>query len=234
MRKMLLVASFLVSAAAADAAEIRVSVQDDFLRAFRELAPRFERSTGNSLAVGEPADVVIVTAPEMDELARQGKVAKASRIDLARFSRGEPKTVTVLTGAVLTGARERKEATALLGFLSSRSAAPAIRKAGLEPTTRKPDLADLSEGTYFGNVISDSKGSSKSDVTLNVVRIDRNLVRITSDYARLPVVEVPLTRAMDQILMARGNTVFNLEMKKSPAQLGVSFNNEVSWAGARR
>jgi molybdate transport system substrate-binding protein len=135
---------------------------------------------------------------------------------------------------VLTGAQQPKEARALIGFLSSPAAAPAISNTGLEPVTRKLDLADLSEGTYFGDVISDSKGSSKGDVTLTVIRIDRNLVRVTSDYPRLPTVEVALTRAMHTVQAARGNTTFLLDQSKSPLQLGVSFDNEVSWAGAKR
>ena len=96
---------------------------------------------------------------------------------------------------------------------------------------RKPDLADAAAGTYAGDVISDSKGSSRSDVTLTVTRISKDLVRVTSDYPRLPVVEVPLTRAMGKILQQRGDTVFLLDPKE--ARLDVSFRNEVSWAGTK-
>jgi hypothetical protein len=110
---------------------------------------------------------------------------------------------------------------------------PAAQSAD-EPQKRKPDLGDAAEGTYGGDVISDSQGSSQSGVTLTVTRIGKNLVRVTSDYARLPVVEVPLTSAMGKILQARGDTVFLLDRSKSPAHLDVSFHNEVSWAGERR
>ena len=103
-----------------------------------------------------------------------------------------------------------------------------------DPAKRKPDLGDAAEGTYTGDVISDAKGSSQSGVTLTVTRIGKNLVRVSSDYPRLPVVEVPLTSAMGKILQARGDTVFLLDRSKSPAHLDVSFNNEVSWAGERR
>lgn len=99
---------------------------------------------------------------------------------------------------------------------------------------RKPDLGDAAEGTYFGDVISDSKGSSKSDVTLTVTRIGPNRVRVTSDYPRLPVVEVALTRAMDKILHASGSTTFLLDRKKDGTRLDVSFMNEVSWSGTKR
>ena len=99
---------------------------------------------------------------------------------------------------------------------------------------RKPDLGDAAEGTYEGDVISDSKGSSQSGVTLTVTRIGPNLVRVDSNYPRLPVIQVPLTQAMGKILQARGDSVFLLDRSKSPAQLDVSFGNEVSWSGQRR
>lgn len=99
---------------------------------------------------------------------------------------------------------------------------------------RQSDLADIAQGTYFGDVTSDSKGSSRSDVTVTVTRIGKNRVRITSDYARLPPVEVPLTRAMDRTLNASGTTPFFLDRSKTPMRLDISFINEVSWAGVKR
>ena len=60
----------------------------------------------------------------------------------------------------------------------------------------------------------------------------KNVVRVTSDYPRLPTVDVALTSAMGKILQQRGNTVFLLDRAK--ASLDVSFMNEVSWAGTRR
>lgn len=108
------------------------------------------------------------------------------------------------------------------------------RAGAAEDPKRKPDLGDAAEGTYAGDVISDSKGESRSGVTLTVTRIGKNLVRVTSDYPRLPVVEVPLSLAMGKILQARGDSVFLLDRSASPAKLDVSFRNEVSWSGVRR
>ena len=99
---------------------------------------------------------------------------------------------------------------------------------------RQPDLGDVAQGTYVGDVISDSQGASKSDVTLIVTRIDINRVQIASNYARLPTVEVPLTSAMDKIVHARGTTTFLLDRSQSPPRLDVSFLNEVSWAGTKQ
>ncbi|MDB5423702.1 MAG: putative secreted protein [Phenylobacterium sp.] len=103
--------------------------------------------------------------------------------------------------------------------------------AGAAPE-RKPDLADAAQGTYAGDVISDSQGSSKSGVTLTVTRVGPNTVSITSDYRRLPVVTVPLTQAMGKILQRSGDSVFLLD--RAANKLDVSFNNEVSWSGVRR
>ena len=102
------------------------------------------------------------------------------------------------------------------------------------PRERKPDLGDVAEGSYFGAVISDSKGSSRADVTLTVKRIGVDRVRITSDYPRLPEVEVPLQRALDKIVQSRGDTVFLYDWAKQPAKLDVSFHGEVSWSGTKR
>lgn len=103
-----------------------------------------------------------------------------------------------------------------------------------DSATRKPDLADMAQGHYFGDVISDSRGSSRSGVTVIVKRIDKNRVRITSDYARLPEVDVVLTRALEKIVNANGSTAFVLDSAKSPAHLDVSFLNEVSWSGEKQ
>ncbi len=55
-------------------------------------------------------------------------------------------------------------------FLLLMSLGPTLLPIGAQaqpaPPVRKPDLADAAAGTFVGDVISDSKGSSKSDVTL--------------------------------------------------------------------
>jgi molybdate transport system substrate-binding protein len=62
-----------------------------------ELMPAFERDTGHKLVAaygpsaqltkrltdGEPADAVVLTGPGLDEMTKLGKVAAASRIDIA-------------------------------------------------------------------------------------------------------------------------------------------------------
>ena len=98
----------------------------------------------------------------------------------------------------------------------------------------QPDLADVAQGTYFGDVISDSQGASQSGVTVTVTRIGKNRVQITADDARLPTVDVALTQAMDKILNASGTTAFLLDRSQVPMRLDISFRNEVSWSGAKQ
>jgi molybdate transport system substrate-binding protein len=99
----LLAAPFLAFAGASQAAEVRVMISGGFSAAYRELAPEFERSTGNTLKTaagpsmgntpeaipnrierGEPVDVVIMVGSALDDLIRTSKVVAGSRVDLAR------------------------------------------------------------------------------------------------------------------------------------------------------
>jgi hypothetical protein len=122
----------------------------------------------------------------------------------------------------------------LLGLAAAALAAGALAQTPAAKPERKPDLGDVAEGRYVGDVISESKGSSRNDVTLTITRIGVNRVRISSDYPRLPVVEVQLQRALAMIVQARGNTAFVYDWAKKPAKLDVSFDNEVSWSGTKQ
>lgn len=121
----------------------------------------------------------------------------------------------------------QRRAAVLAGAATLFACGPAAAQA-----QRKPDLADAVAGTYAGDVISDSKGSSRSDVTLTVTRSGPNTVTVTSNYSRLPTITVPLTTAMSTIQQARGDHVFLYDRGKK--SLDVSFNMEVSWQGVRQ
>jgi len=92
---------------AASGQEIKVMTSGAFTAAYLELVPEFERTThqkvvtsyGASMGTasdsipmrlgrGEPADVVILARPALDELVKQGKVLPESRVDLVRSSIG--------------------------------------------------------------------------------------------------------------------------------------------------
>jgi hypothetical protein len=98
----------------------------------------------------------------------------------------------------------------------------------------RPDLADTVVGTYTGDVISDSQGSSKPGVTLYVTKVNKSSVRVASDYARLPIVEVPIAVYSNQVLATRGTAVFVLNRNKSPQTLDFNPDGSVSFAGVRQ
>lgn len=95
------------------------------------------------------------------------------------------------------------------------------------------DLADTAAGTYSGDVISDARGSSQSDVTITVTKIAPNTVKVSSSYDRLPDFTVQLTRAMQTIQQRSGDNVFLLDLAKTPRHLDVTVD-DASWSGDKQ
>lgn len=99
----------LTSADIARAAELRVLASVALTSALNELAPVYEKSTGDKLSIehglaaelkkrildGETADVIILTRPMMDDLQRQDKLAANSIANVA----GTPVSVVARAGA---------------------------------------------------------------------------------------------------------------------------------------
>ena len=102
-RTALFLAVALVSAAAASAQEVRVITSGGFTEAYKQLAPRFERETKikvvsgfgaslgatpdaipNRLKRGEPIDLIILAAPGLEPLIKDGVVEASTRVDLVR------------------------------------------------------------------------------------------------------------------------------------------------------
>jgi hypothetical protein len=106
--------------------------------------------------------------------------------------------------------------------------------ANKNPTNTITDPADLVVGTYHGNVISDSKGSSLSDVTLTITKLDKRTVRVTSDYPRMGTVDVALIRIGNKILNGNGNTVLILDLEQHPPRLDYNPYGEVAYAGSKQ
>ena len=95
-------------------------------------------------------------------------------------------------------------------------------------------LADLVAGEYLGAVMADSQGSSRSDIAVTVARLDRNTVRVTSDYHRIGSVDVSLTRIGDRIVNAGGDSPFSVELDRDPHGLTFNPRNELAFGGTRR
>ncbi len=98
-----LATSLVLSGGTAWAAEIHVMTSGGFTAAYNVLVPEFERTTGHKvitaygasmgnapdaipsrLARKERVDIVILAAPALEDLVRQGQVAAGSRVDLVR------------------------------------------------------------------------------------------------------------------------------------------------------
>jgi hypothetical protein len=105
-------------------------------------------------------------------------------------------------------------------FAHAQSAAP------------RPDLADIAAGIYDGDVISDARGASRSNVRLTVIKTGPNSVRITSNYGRLPSFSARLMRAMNTIQKVGGPEVFLLDLSKRPVGLDITVD-DASWSGAK-
>jgi molybdate transport system substrate-binding protein len=95
-------ASFLLFAGAVHAAEIRVLSTQATEQAYRELVPQFEKASGykvttvftgtldanKRLAAGETYDLLIMSAPAIEDHIKAGKVVAGSRVDLAKSGVG--------------------------------------------------------------------------------------------------------------------------------------------------
>jgi molybdate transport system substrate-binding protein len=104
----------LLLSASARAAEVRVMISGGLTAAFNALVPEYEKQTGNKVLVaygpsmgttvnaipmrlerGEPADVLIMVGYALADLAKKGKVAPDSQVDLVK----SPIGVAVKAGA---------------------------------------------------------------------------------------------------------------------------------------
>ena len=95
-------------------------------------------------------------------------------------------------------------------------------------------LADLVVGTYVGDVIGDARGGARSQVVVLVTKVDGQTVRVSSDYSRLGVVDIPLTRVNNMILSAAGNSSFLVDAGATPVALNFNFRGEVAYQGTRQ
>ncbi len=121
-------ASFLLFAGAVHAAEIRVLSTQATEQAYRELVPQFEKASGHKvttvftgtldankrLAAGETYDLLIMSAPSIEEHIKAGKAVAGSRVDLAKsgvgvgVKAGAPKPDISTTEALKKTLRRRR------------------------------------------------------------------------------------------------------------------------------
>jgi hypothetical protein len=122
-------------------------------------------------------------------------------------------------------------------FLSGGAAGLAASSCGFgeafaQAAKPRPDLADVAAGVYDGDVISDARGSSRSDVRVTVVKSGPNAISVTASYRRMPPFTVRLTRAMNTVQQVGTSVVFLLNLSQSPHRLDITVDN-ASWSGSR-
>ncbi len=97
---------------------------------------------------------------------------------------------------------------------------------------KRPDLADIASGTYDGDVISDARGSSRSNVSIRVTRTGPNAIFVASNYQRLEPFRVKLSKYMNTIQNVDGPEVFLLDLSKNPLRLDITVDF-ASWSGLK-
>jgi molybdate transport system substrate-binding protein len=92
----------LLGAGSAGAAELKLQVSNALKSSMEELAPQFEKASGNKLSItfgaaaeiktaiekGAPVDLAILTSGVTDDLIKEGKLTAAGRADIARAGAG--------------------------------------------------------------------------------------------------------------------------------------------------
>jgi molybdate transport system substrate-binding protein len=165
-------ASLFIFAAATDAAEIRVLSTQATEEAYRELVPQFEKASGHKvatvftgtldankrLAAGESYDLLIMSAPSIDEHIKSGKVAAGSRVDLAKsgvgvgVKAGAPKPDISTTEAL----KKTLLAAKSIGYSTGPSGVYMIglfQRLGIADEI-KPKLKQTPTGVFVGSIIA--------------------------------------------------------------------------------
>ena len=165
-------ASLFIFAAAANAAEIKVLSTQATEEAYRELVPQFEQASGHKvttvftgtldankrLAAGESYDLLIMSAPSIDEHIKGGKVVSGSRVDLAKsgvgvaVKPGAPKPDISTTEALKKALLAAKS----IGYSTGPSGVYMIglfQRLGIADEV-KPKLKQTPTGVFVGSIIA--------------------------------------------------------------------------------
>lgn len=122
-------------------------------------------------------------------------------------------------------------------FIFATALAASLTAAGASAQREaRPDLADVAAGTYRGNVISDSRGSSRSNVTITVTKTGPDTVQVVSSYDRLATVSTRLARYQDTVQNVGTPTgpleVFLLNTANTPLRFDLTIDG-ASWSGEK-
>jgi molybdate transport system substrate-binding protein len=160
----------------AGAADIRVLASNGVKATLEELAPAFERQTGNKVVVeyglaavlkrqiegGAPYDLAILTSAGIDDLAKQGKVDAGSRAAIARsgvgigIKKGAPRSdistpdalkQTLLAAKSISWAKEGQSGIYFAGLLERMGIAEQM----------KPKIVPAAQGSEVGKLVVEGK-----------------------------------------------------------------------------
>jgi hypothetical protein len=92
-------------------------------------------------------------------------------------------------------------------------------------------LAASVVGTYLGDVIADSKGSSRRQVVVSVTPLDDGKVRIASSYERIGSVDVELQQVGDTITNTGAEHVLRVLLSAKPRAIEWNPHHELAYAG---
>ena len=165
-----------MSAAAVQAADIKVLASNGVKGTLEELAPAFERATGNKLAItfglaavlkrqieaGEAFDLAILTSAGIEDLARQGKIDAASRTSIARSGvgiavrAGAPKPDISTAEALKRTLLSAKSITWAKEGASGIYFASVVQKMGIAERV-KPKLKLGASGAQVGEMIANGE-----------------------------------------------------------------------------
>ncbi len=163
----------LMTTASIRAAEIKILASNGVREALLELAPAFERETGNKLVIGfglaaalkrqieagEAFDLAILPAAGLDDLAKQGKVEAGSRAPIARsgvgigIRKGAPRPDigtaealkrTLLSAKSITWAKEGASGVYFAGMLERMGIAERM----------KPKIVPAASGGEVGKLVA--------------------------------------------------------------------------------
>jgi len=92
-------------------------------------------------------------------------------------------------------------------------------------------LAASVVGTYMGDVVADSKGSSRRQVVVSVTPLDDGKVRIASSYERIGSVDVELQQVGDTITNTGAEHVLRVLLSAKPRAIEWNPRHELAYAG---
>jgi molybdate transport system substrate-binding protein len=182
-----LVLAIGLHAAPVSADDIRVLSSVGIKAVLEELGPQFERATKHKVTPvfdlagvlktriegGEPFDVAILTAPMVDELVSKGKIAAATRADVARVGLGLMIRAGAAKPDVSTTEAFRKT---LLGAASVTYVTTGASGVAFLATIEKMGIADAIK--------------AKAKPAANGDQVNANILSGAADLAVLPISEI--------------------------------------------